>query len=88
VALAQLPPPHSPLLIVFQDEAIQQTDRKFPVVARVQTEFVQDRLFQLAARFLIALIHRTEVFPFRLVTHSNPLEMSFELDYILNGAIR
>ena len=61
MAIAQLPPPHSPLLIVFQDEAIQQTDRKFPVVARV---------------------------PFPLVTHSNPLKMSFELGYILNGAIR
>src|ERR1700730_9510703 len=73
VALAQLPP-HSPLLVVFQDEAIQQTDRIFPVVARVQTEFVQDRLFQLATRFLIALINRTEIFPFRLVTHSNPLQ--------------
>jgi hypothetical protein len=88
VAIAQLPPLHSALGLFSRTRAIHQTDRIFPVLARVQTEFVQDRLFQLAARFLIALIHRTEVFPFRLVTHSNPLEMSFELGYILSGAIR
>jgi len=90
VAIAQLPPLplHSPLGLFSRTRAIHQTDRIFPVLARVQTEFVQDRLLQLAARFLIALINRTEIFPFRLVTHSNPLKMSFELGYILNGATR
>jgi transposase len=66
---------------------VRLQNRVESLLEEAHIKFVQDRFFQLAARFLIALINRTKVFPFRLVTHSNPLKMSFELGFILNGAI-
>src|SRR2546426_2756570 len=40
-----------------------------------------------ALRLAITLIDRSEVLPFRLVAHCTLLKTSFELGYILNGAI-
>src|SRR3989454_11771155 len=87
LAIAQRTSPRPPNGLLSWGRTVQKPNRVFPVVAGVETEFVQDHMFYPVPRLAVTLIDGSQVLPFRLMAHRNPPQKPSELGYILNGAI-
>src|ERR1700676_4154750 len=70
IARSAFTPPS--LRLLSGGSSVQKTNRVFPVIAGVQTKFVQHHLLRFPPRLVIALIHCPEILPLRLVSQSNP----------------
>src|SRR3989441_6318632 len=87
LAIAQRTSPRPPNGLLSWGRTVQKPNRVFPVVAGVETKFVQDHMFYHVPRLAVTLIDGSQVLPFRLMAHRNPPQKPSELGYILNGAI-
>src|ERR1700691_4277653 len=81
IARSAFTPPS--LRLLSGGSSVQKTNRVFPVVAGVQTKFVQHHLLRFPPRLVVTLIHCTEIFPLRLLSQSTLLKFSVESGYIL-----
>src|SRR5207245_2804305 len=87
LAIAQRTWPRPPNGLLAWGRTVQKPNRVFPVVAGVETKFVQDHVLYPVPRLAVTLIDGSQVLPFRLMAHRNPPQRPSELGYILNGAI-
>src|ERR1017187_849797 len=68
----RLPSPWPRLLTLPRRWPVQQPNRILPVIARVQTEFIQHPSLGLAFGLSVASINDPQVFPPRRLSHFNP----------------